>query len=140
MSMLTGTALKAEATRLAIPGRSRMSAADLRTAIAATQAALAAADPTPLDDSPEVWVAEMATRNLSERGGTPVPQQRPQVATDPLPPLDGMAADDWRRDVRAIMTGTPTPASFAAPTPATFAARWGKRKPSLNGRTRRRSN
>lgn len=135
---LAGAALKAEATRLAIPGRSKMSADQLREAVTTTLATLAATDPTAgtesAPDSLDDWAAQSATRALSERGGTPLPQQRPQVASDPLPALETLPAGDWRREVRAILATEAAPMS-----PAVFATRWGKRKPSTNGRTHRRT-
>lgn len=48
--MLTGTALRTEATRLAIPGRSRMTADMLRAAIAAVTDPI----PSPLPPVPPV--------------------------------------------------------------------------------------
>lgn len=107
---LTGAALKAEATRLAIPGRSKMTAGQLREAVTTTLATLAtAATETTPDGDLQLWTAGAASRSLSDRHGTPVPDQRP-----------------------APRLSTPAPV-----TPAVFAARWGKRKPSLNGRIRR---
>lgn len=157
---LAGSALKAEATRLAIPGRSKMSADQLRAAVAATLATLENGDPGDLfdidpvqpddqgDDLEDItpigpyfpeedggtedlddWAGEVARRGMSDRHGTPVPDQRPLPATDDLGP------DDWRREVRQILATPP-----ASMTPAVFATRWGKKKRSLNGRTRRTSN
>lgn len=126
---LTGAALKAEATRLVIPGRSKMTADQLREAVTTVRAALDAQDVAyresfddtaeaadeSTDDSVSGWAGDMADRSLSERHSTPVPDQRPNRQRDEA-------------------SGLPAPI-----TPTAFAARWGKRKPSTHGRTHRRT-
>lgn len=64
--MLTGSALRSEATRLAIPGRSRMSADELRAAITA------ATTPRVRGESAREYHRELAAAVLAVR-----PQEHP---------------------------------------------------------------
>lgn len=74
---LTGPALRAEATRLAIPGRSRMTADDLRAAVARVGDTIraAAADLPTLEETVATISAQSGRRDVPQ-----VPPQRSRPA------------------------------------------------------------
>lgn len=108
---LTGPALKAEASRLAIPGRSRMTAAELRAAVDTV---------TAITDRSEMSAAEV----------------REVIVTAIIPTLaDTVAAISAQVGKRDIPAPPQRPTAPVVP----FTMRRGKRKPSVSGRIHRRS-